>query len=241
VYSKGTSATLSTANIQETARFTNGGNFQLKGDMYFSGGGNQKIHGVNEISLDWTGANDDASKHGIQSHAEDGTQSGSVRLNSMGDIIMTIDTDVNSTSKFIVQKESTTNGTDIFSVDENGFGTFASGAVLSGDVSLNSASGRGFRFWNSDSYKIYMSSSTDATWGKKLSWIPTDAANADYYIYSRIEGGNRGWAFRNDNKGGVNAAITGDGQFHTNKGVRAQNYSMEYNTTEDSLDFIYWG
>lgn len=110
----------------------------------------------------------------------------------------------------------------------------------SSHFSLAAANGLGYRFWNSDSYKIHMSTSTDGSWGGRLPWIPTDTSGADYNMYFRMEGNNRGWAFRNDAKGGVNAQITGDGQFHSKKGFRAGYAGMEWNEAEQSLDFIFY-
>jgi hypothetical protein len=237
-YSEGNSTTLSTANIKETIRLTNAGNLQVAGDIYLKGGaGAQAIHGVNAISFDWTGAYDNAGNHGIQSHAEDGSQSDSLRINSFSSITMTIDTNANSTSYFKVQKESLTDGTDLLTLDENGQLGLAAGATLNGDASMVAADGRGMRFWNSDLYKVYMSDSTNGTFGGAVS----TAATSDFNMYFRMTGGgvNRGFVFQT-NSGKV-AQIEDSGKVHANGGYRTKNYSMEYNTTEDSLDFIYWG
>lgn len=60
------------------------------------------------------------------------------------------------------------------------------------DLRLNSSNGRGMRFWDSDSYKIYMSATSDATFGGRISGETT----SDYNIYLRIGGGtNRGFVF----------------------------------------------
>jgi hypothetical protein len=52
--------------------------------------------------------------------------------------------------------------------------------------------GYGYRFWTSDSYKIYMSSSGNGTWGGRV----TGETTSDYNMYFRMTGGtNRGFVF----------------------------------------------
>jgi hypothetical protein len=73
-------------------------------------------------------------------------------------------------------------------------GAFASGAANSVDVRLASGDGRGLRFWDSDAYKIWMSASTNTTWGGRISGETT----SDYNMYFRIGAGtNRGFVFEN--------------------------------------------
>lgn len=60
------------------------------------------------------------------------------------------------------------------------------------DVRLASGDGRGLRFWDSDSYKIWMSISTNTTFGGRISGETT----SDYNMYFRMNGGtNRGFVF----------------------------------------------
>lgn len=62
-----------------------------------------------------------------------------------------------------------------------------------GNLAFTSGHGKGLKFWNSDSYKIYMSSVADATWGGNLD------GTSDYNMYFRMNGGtNRGFVFRNN-------------------------------------------
>ena len=68
--------------------------------------------------------------------------------------------------------------------------------------------GRGYRFWGSDSYKIYMSSTADGTWGGRV----TGETTSDYNMYFRMTGGtNRGFVFRNNttNVAGIDAGGIG--------------------------------
>ncbi len=62
-----------------------------------------------------------------------------------------------------------------------------------GNLGFTSGHGKGLRFWNSDSYKIYMSQVSDGTWGGRLD------ETSDYNMYFRMSGGtNRGFVFRNN-------------------------------------------
>ena len=92
----------------------------------------------------------------------------------------------------------------------------ASGSYFLGDTSndvdvrLAAVHGRGVRFWDSDSYKIYMSSATDGTWGGRL-------GDSDYNMYFRMKGGtHRGFVFLNDRS--VKCHINGNGDFYLNGG-----------------------
>lgn len=68
--------------------------------------------------------------------------------------------------------------------------------------------GQGIRFWNSDSYKIYMSAVSNGTWGGRLD------STSDYNMYFRMTSGtNRGFVFRN-NVTNV-AQIEGNGNIRT--------------------------
>ena len=73
--------------------------------------------------------------------------------------------------------------------------------------------GRGHRFWASDSYKIYMSSTGNGTWGGRVAGETT----SDYNMYFRMTGGtNRGFVFRAGASGTTNVAgidASGNGYF----------------------------
>lgn len=78
------------------------------------------------------------------------------------------------------------------------------------NVRLSAANGRGLRFWDSDSYKIYMSAQSDASWGGRLD------STSDYNMYFRMGGGtNRGFAFQNGTGTNVVAQIDGSGKIWT--------------------------
>ena len=70
---------------------------------------------------------------------------------------------------------------------------------------LASGHGKGLRFWQSDNYKIYMSSTGDSTWGGRVN----NETTSDYNMYFRMKGGtNRGFVFRNNtnNVAGIDAS-----------------------------------
>lgn len=78
------------------------------------------------------------------------------------------------------------------------------------NVRLAASDGRGLRFWDSDSYKIYMSAVSSTSWGGRVGGEP----NSDYNMYFRMSGGtNRGFVFRNgtNNVAGIDAS--GNGRF----------------------------
>jgi hypothetical protein len=90
---------------------------------------------------------------------------------------------------------------------------FRSDTSNSVDARFASGDGRGVRFWDSDSYKIWMSSATNTTYGGRIS----GDTNSDYNMYFRMAGGtNRGFVFESAyatkllaiNPAGVNTGLT---------------------------------
>lgn len=73
--------------------------------------------------------------------------------------------------------------------------------------------GYGYRFWASDSYKIYMSSTGNGTWGGRVAGETT----SDYNMYFRMTGGtNRGFVFSAGSAGTTKVAgidASGNGRF----------------------------
>ncbi|TLX78401.1 tail fiber domain-containing protein [Labilibacter sediminis] len=143
---------------------------------------------------------------------------GSIGYNDTGKDAMKIAVANATTNSMIFHNQYTSNiefainGTRRMYLDNNGkldvTGTiqgadfYADGAT---GYSLASGNGRGYRFWNSDSYKIYMSTISDGTWGGRLD------TTSDYNMYFRMGGGtNRGWVFDNQSLG-IAAQITGEG------------------------------
>lgn len=141
---------------------------------------------------------------------------------------------------------STTSGTEVVTVTaagSTGLGTTTPaeklhvvGNIRGRNSLIDAVNGYGVAFWASDNFKIYMSSTADATWGGQV----TGAGTSDYNMYLRMTGGgtNRGFVFQT-NAGKV-AQIEGTGKINTAVGVRVANkFEMVYNSTEDSLDFVY--
>ena len=78
------------------------------------------------------------------------------------------------------------------------------------NVRIAAAHGRGVRFWDNDSYKIYMSSATDGTWGGRKD-------SSDYNMYFRMTGGTtRGFVFLNNRT--VRCHINGNGDLYLDGG-----------------------
>jgi hypothetical protein len=107
--------------------------------MSLSGvGTTSAIHRLGAISFDWNGGYDSPQYHGIQSKNESGAWDDDLRVNSYSNIINTIDSNANdSNSYFIIQKESSTNGTDVFYVNESGAGyLLGSGWTYGSDIRM---------------------------------------------------------------------------------------------------------
>jgi hypothetical protein len=89
--------------------------------------------------------------------------------------------------------EGSGNGLDADTLDSlNSTSFFRADAGNTVDARFASADGRGVRFYDADSYKIYMSSTGNATWGGRLD------STSDFNMYFRMTGGtNRGFVFQN--------------------------------------------
>ena len=91
-------------------------------------------------------------------------------------------------------------------------------AVRAHHFRLSSGDGKGLRFWNSDSYKVYMSSTGNSSWGGRAPYEST----SDYNMYFRMKGGtNRGFVFRNDTTNV--AGIDSSGNFNTSGIIKTGN------------------
>ena len=104
------------------------------------------------------------------------------------------------------------------------------------NVRLASADGRGLRFWDSDQYTIYMSSSSNATYGGRVAGETT----SDYNMYFKMAGGtNRGFVFKN----GTNnvAGIDASGNMKLNGDITAGNnkFKIKYDSTSETINFSF--
>jgi len=116
-------------------------------------------------------------------------QQGSYYLNTS----TTFGGDVSGTyNAIVVADDSHTHDSRYYTETESNTRYFRRDSSNDVDVRLASGNGRGLRFWDSDSYKIWMSATTDATWGGRLD------STSDYNMYFRMTGGtNRGFVFQN--------------------------------------------
>jgi hypothetical protein len=119
---------------------------------------------------------------------------------------------------------------------DSGTTTVHNALYVESNVSLKSGDGLGYRFWNSDNYKIYMSTTGNSTWGGSA----PGADSSDYNMYLRMQSGtNRGFVFTGT--GGNVAQIDGKGRVTAKSGYHTGNFEIVHNSTEDSLDFVYLG
>lgn len=108
------------------------------------------------------------------------------------------------------QFEVGSNG-DKFKVTTSGAVSAAGTLTTGSNIGITPGHGKGFRFWGSDSYKVYMSSSTDGTWGGRVNGETT----SDYNMYFRMTGGtNRGFVFKNDHNEVAGIDASGNARFN---------------------------
>lgn len=92
-----------------------------------------------------------------------------------------------------------------------------SGEINAGDFSTYWVNGRGLRFWNNDAYKIYMSSRD----GNPFGTTNELSTAADYNMYFRMDGNDKGFVFWNKTKSSIPAAqITGSGDVYARRSFR---------------------
>lgn len=97
---------------------------------------------------------------------------------------------LSSNGTSLVWSTPSTNADTLDSLNSTSF--FRTDAANVADVRLSSGDGRGLRFWDSDAYKIQMSSTANTTFGGRLDSTP------DFNMYFTMSGGtNRGFTFRN--------------------------------------------
>ena len=95
-------------------------------------------------------------------------------------------------------------------------GTLSATGIISGpDFSAPNTAGSGYRFFNSNSYKIYMSTATDPTYGGRFGESTSDF-NMYFLMSSAI---NRGFVFKAGVSGLPVASIDYLGSYYGNKGV----------------------
>ena len=121
------------------------------------------------------------------------------------------DGSANATLTTTVANDSHTHDGRYYTESESDTRFFRANAGNSVDVRINAAHGRGVRFWDSDSYKIYMSGTSQ---GSGVGGSVPGAATSDYNMYFKMTGGtNRGFVFKNSSTD--IAQIDGNGHIHT--------------------------
>ena len=175
------------------------------------------IHSVAAISLDWgEGIYDNPHYHGFESKNEAGSWATDLRINSYDNIVITLDSNTNDVdSKFIVQRDSIGDGTDLwwiksaatpteFHTGHLGFDTTAPGAQME------------FRYTTSDVDKaqIFMDSGDDL-------------------IIENVAGNN--WIEIYDTTGGIRTYLSGVGEMQITSNVYIQdNIKLGYSSGVDT-------
>lgn len=139
------------------------------------------------------------------------------------------------TAPFTVASTTTVNNLSaqyLSGLGKSGFVLVDGSQAMTGNLSLTNSNA--IRFWDtSGGYQISMVSGAS---GGRVSTETT----SDYNMYLKMTGGtNRGFVFLNGTTPTVQ--IDGIGTVHAENGFRTKKYSIQYNATEDSLDFIYNG
>ncbi len=137
----------------------------------------------------------------------------------------------------------------------NSKGFLVSNTTQSNNFQTVNTDGAGYKFWTSESFKIYMSTAANATWGGE---IDTDA-NIDYNMYFLMTSYLRGFVWKGPLTNGATPTplmhLTGNG-LHTAVPIKSagtvsapeveikstattKKFRIEYNETEDCLDFVF--
>ena len=197
--------TASGGSRTEIARFGTGGSFNAIGAI--TQNGNQVLHAGNYTSYSPSLTGSGASgTWGINITGNAATATTLQTARTINGVSFNGSTNITITAA--------ANGGNSDTVDSlHAASFFRSDAANSVDARLAAGDGRGLRFWDSDSYKIWMSASTNTTWGGRIAGETT----SDYNIYFRIVNGtNRGFVFENAyatklfaiNGDGVRSAVT---------------------------------
>lgn len=113
--------------------------------------------------------------------------------------------------------------------------SFMRSDAANSNLRLTSSDGNGVRFWDSDSYKIYMSSTTNGTYGGRI----VGDTVSDYNMYFRMSGTNRGFTFKTDRGNVAGITYEGDIKARGHVSVGENKVQMKYNSSTESLDFIF--
>lgn len=92
------------------------------------------------------------------------------------------------------------------------------------NIKTRAEDGLGLRLWGGNSdFSVYMSSEGSGTWGGNVA----NANGADYNMYFRMAGTDRGWVFYN---GAPKLKIDGNGGLHANGKVATNEWFRQYGT-----------
>lgn len=113
--------------------------------------------------------------------------------------------------------------------------SFMRSDAANSNLRLASGDGNGVRFWDSDSYKIYMSGATNGTYGGRIAGDTV----SDYNMYFKMSGTNRGFTFKTDRGNVAGITYEGDIKARGHVSIGENKVQMKYNSSTESLDFIF--
>lgn len=186
------------------------------GDLNLKSGGQLKFNGQTPVFSNWSVDGSDIYRS-TGNVGIGGAASGTNKLKVHGTVealsfsgiqatdVPTLNQDTTGNAGYA---DSCGNADTVENLDSSSF--FRGDTTNEVDVRFAAEHGRGVRFWDSDSYKIYMSSATDGTWGGRLD-------DSDYNMYFRMTSGTkRGFVFLNNRS--VKCHINGNGDLYLNGG-----------------------
>ena len=187
------------------------------GDLNLKSGGQLKFNGQTPVFSNWSVDGSDIYRS-TGNVGIGGAASGTNKLKVHGTVealsfsgiqatdVPTLNQDTTGNAGYA---DSCGNADTVENLDSSSF--FRGDTTNDVDVRFAAVHGRGVRFWDSDSYKIYMSSATDGTWGGRLD------GQSDYNMYFRMTSGTkRGFVFLNNRS--VKCHINGSGDLYLNGG-----------------------
>lgn len=144
----------------------------------------------------------------ISSTADD---NGKLEVGGHAHFKKTIDVDGNANfdGKVSIQGQLEMVGSDII----------ARNVTTKNDFKVESGDGKGLRFADSDNYKIYMSNSSNSSYGGRM-----DSSSDQNMYFKMSAGSNRGFAFKSNND--VVVQIEGSGQMRTKEKIIAHGYDV---------------
>lgn len=104
------------------------------------------------------------------------------------------------------------------------------------NLTFTNVDGVGIKFWTADTFRIYMSTATNSSYGGRM----TGETTSDYNMYFRMGGGtNRGFVFKNGTASV--AGIDSGGNIRAKGSISGgdNKFELKYNEEAECLDFVF--